>query len=685
MKEKSKVQFILFCILLFLPAVFSPWGDSVFIIPKIFFLKIITLTLLCTIFVRWGHENIFIIPRDFLLLPLFIFLLAKTLSTVFSLHLQTSHQELENQLFYILFYFCGLFVLSEPARRDISIVIVIIVATLISGYALLQTGGLDFVVWNDPTVFVRPSSSLGNPNFLAAYLSIMLPFLFYQLFCSIRFISKFFLSLSTVVVLTALLHTYTRGGWLAATLSLLVFFFFSDKKEIKKNLSYLTFILIIISVIFFHLNQRKIEIEHQKVNLFERATRFSPSALVRLNLWNDSLYLIRDGFPLGFGLDTYPLCYPKRRSVEILRLQIETALPENAHNELLQTATCEGMLGLFSYLFLLLVLFFRAIKNARCRKNNLLDITLFSSLLAYFIQSLVNPKIIDIKFLFYFLAILVSFQNRGSQIIYSFSESSLRAKMVSSALVLSIIITLVPFFFRPVLADRYFRKAMDSLHRQENEKALIFLHKAIYLNLSSSHYLRQAAMFTRKIAEASKDEKIFKEAIELYKMAEKINPRDASIHSDLGRLYTSYSLTLNQNKFTEAVSAYQKAISLDPKFPIFHNDLGITYMNSGNFKEAEKCFRITMDIVPDFWEPYFNMGILYFRQGEKDKAISWAKKSIIKKPDNLEGWGNLIFFLKTYERYDEALLWLKKARKQFPLDKNFKTQFEVMKKEMNTR
>ncbi len=685
MKEKSKIQFILFCVLLFLPAVFNPWGDSVFIIPKIFFLKIILLTLLCTIFIRWGYENIFIIPHNLLLLPLFIFLLSKALSTVFSIHFRTSYQELENQLFYILFYFCGLFVLSFSRQRDISIVITIIVAVLISGYAHLQVGRLDFVVWNDPTVFVRPSSSLGNPNFLAAYLSIMLPFLFYQLFYSTRFISKFFLSLSTVVVLTALLHTYTRGGWLAATLSLLVFFFFCDKKEIKKSLFYLTFILIITSVIFFHLNQKKIEIEHQQVNLFERATRFSSSTMVRINLWNDSLYLIRDSFPLGFGLDTYPLCYPKRRSVEILRLQVETALPENAHNELLQTATCEGMLGVFGYLFLLVSLFSMAIKNARYKKDNLLDITVLSSLCAYLIQSLVNPKIVDVKFLFYFLAILVSFQNRCPHIIKSFSDSPLRAKFISSALVLSIIITLVPFFFKPVLADKYFRKAIDSLHYGKNEAALIFLHKAIYLNLFSSHYLRHAASFTRKVAEVSKDEKIFKEAIELYKMAERINPKDASVHSDLGRIYTSYSLTLNKDKIPEAIAAYQKAISLDPKFPIFHNDLGITYMNSGNFKEAEKCFRITLAIVPDFWEPYFNMGILYFKQEEKDKAISWTKKSIIKKPDNLESWGNLIFFLNTYERKQEAGLWLKKARKQFPFDKNFKAQYEQMKKEIKTK
>lgn len=681
----SKIQTVLFLFLLFLPAVFNPWGNSVFVIPKLFFLKIITITLFFIIITNFGISNTFIIPRTPLLLPVLLLLTSNAISTIFSYHFRTSYHEFENQIFFILFYFISLLILHKKKVINYSIIVSITVTTLISVYAILQTLKIDFVLWSDPTVSVRPSSTLGNPNFLAAYLSIIIPFLFYQLFTSGMFISKFFLSISTILIFTVLAHTYTRGGWISAVISLTVFFILCNKynkKDLRKNLHYLVLIFVSTLVIFYFLNHKKIEIEKREFNLFKRATSISPSSYVRLNLWNDSLYLIRDGFPLGFGLDVYPLVYPKRRSVEISRLQAETALPEHAHNELLQTFVCEGIIGGFSYLFFLIVLFTSSFKNILKGTNNCLSITIFSSLLAYLVQSLVNPKVTDIKFLFYFLASLSFCTGKLSYIFIKFSEYPVRAKVISFAFVISGMLIIIPYLFNPLLADYIFRKGRDYIYSQKYDAAITSFYKAIEINPSSLLYFHHIGVFIRKIGEISKNKEIFNSAIEFHKMAKKINPKDASVYSDLGRAYASYALVFDdKEKFDLAISSYKTAISLDPKFPIFHNDLGIVYMNKGEHELAKKCFEKTIEIVPNFWEPYLNMGILYFKEKKFSQAIYFTKKAISKNPQDIVAWENLIFFLKESKNIKEALLWCKKARKQFPFDKNFKEICRVLKNE----
>ena len=135
------------------------------------------------------------------------------------------------------------------------------------------------------------------------------------------------------------------------------------------------------------------------------------------------------------------------------------------------------------------------------------------------------------------------------------------------------------------------------------------------------------AIYWNQLGVAYGDSGMYKEAIEAYKQAIKIDPDDAEAHFNLGVTYGDSGM------YKEAIEAYKQAIRIDPNLAEAHLGLGLTYNNSGMYKEAIEAYKQAIRIDPDFAWAHSNLGVTYYESGKYKEAIEAFKQAIRIDPD----------------------------------------------------
>ena len=100
-----------------------------------------------------------------------------------------------------------------------SALIMAITGTVVSLYAFLQFCGYDFAVWQEPQLFNRAISSLGQPNFLGSFLLLSLPLSIYYGLASTRFGARAAAVLFVFMQFGGLIVSGSRAAWLAGMLT----------------------------------------------------------------------------------------------------------------------------------------------------------------------------------------------------------------------------------------------------------------------------------------------------------------------------------------------------------------------------------------------------------------------------------------------------------------------------------
>jgi len=93
-----------------------------------------------------------------------------------------------------------------------------------------------------------------------------------------------------------------------------------------------------------------------------------------------------------------------------------------------------------------------------------------------------------------------------------------------------------------------------------------------------------------KIANYYRAKNQFEEAIRFYQLAEKLNPKDAWIHCNLGDIH------LKIGKHSRAVEEYKKAIQLEPNIAWFYFVLGGVYEKEGKVNLAKKSYEKALEL-----------------------------------------------------------------------------------------
>src|SRR5207302_2390844 len=166
---------------------------------------------------------------------------------------------------------------------------------------------------------------------------------------------------------------------------------------------------------------------------------------IRLQVWRDSLPLIASRPVLGYGPDTFGLVFPHFSS-----FNAHFTLWDKAHEETLQTAATQGLIGAAAYLWTVaafVVAFWRGRRNRGAA-------TVFGGWLGYFISNQINFSFLTSAAPFWIFAgaAMVIWIGPAAPIRIAFLNARLSAALavVGTA---CLVLLLVPGIVTPYLAE----------------------------------------------------------------------------------------------------------------------------------------------------------------------------------------------------------------------------------------
>ncbi|MDA9888892.1 O-antigen ligase family protein, partial [Flavobacteriaceae bacterium] len=135
------------------------------------------------------------------------------------------------------------------------------------------------------------------------------------------------------------------------------------------------------------------------------------SSSSRFLLWENALDAAKSNNFIGFGLGNWKiesLPYWNKNGSDYI-------VPYHAHNDFFELLAEIGIFGSLSYLFLFLFSFLVIFKNYMAERS-LIDITIFSSLIIYFIDANLNFPLERATMQFLFILIFYTILNRYAKI-----------------------------------------------------------------------------------------------------------------------------------------------------------------------------------------------------------------------------------------------------------------------------
>jgi len=222
--------------------------------------------------------------------------------------------------------------------------ILILITTIAGAYGIFQHfTRIDFFgnVTYLQKSFARSTGFFNSPQTFGNYILLVLPVVFGLSFYSNTRGEKRWLQLSSLIILTAIIFSYTRGVWLGLIGGLI----FMAILRSKKLLFALVTGIIIGSMFLAFLPSSKFT---QRV---VRTFKSDRPVGDRIFFWKGSLRIIRDYPITGLGWEGFRLVYPRYKPAKGRQLVC------HAHNNFIDMAIDSGLLGLGIFLWLLVTIY----------------------------------------------------------------------------------------------------------------------------------------------------------------------------------------------------------------------------------------------------------------------------------------------------------------------------------------
>lgn len=391
----------LYCLFFSLPLLYYPlYPSEEFETPKAY--VFIAFTCFSFLFVRW--KKVLFEPIGQTLLA---FLASAGLSTLWSIDWHMSvfgNPKLNNGLLiwisYVSLYGALLQSLRKYSEKLILIKIIIASAFLVSVYAIAQVLGYDFKSWFGVLYeygYLRPMSTLGHPNFMAAYVAMILPFVLWSFDQAKTKGEKGAYAFIGFCLSLSLLFSQSRGMWWAALFGVLIYY-------LMVKASMRRFLTLLVSIITL-LGCCAVLSKPFRQGAFERLTLVTSIGIDRKEYYKGAYRIWRSHPLLGSGLDTYELAFQHQRTQQYWDIQANGS-PHRAHNEFLNILATQGLLGAFiGFLFTLVLI--RSVQNSI---STFLAPTT-ASLVVFYIQELSSFHVIATGTLFIVCLILLKPRN----------------------------------------------------------------------------------------------------------------------------------------------------------------------------------------------------------------------------------------------------------------------------------
>ncbi|MEW6007807.1 MAG: O-antigen ligase family protein [bacterium] len=565
----SKILF--FLLILGIPIWMDTNIASTFGVSKITFLRLFSTLILGIWVVRLSRQSFGFVKTP-LFIPIVFYFIILVLSVVFSrspiLSFFGSYERQEGFLTIINYIFLFFAVSNLLEKDDIKLVMnaAVLAGTLASLYGIMQHYSYDpfNLSWGGFSKD-RVVSLFGNPVFFGAYTIMALPLAF-SLFLLTKRLS-FVYGISFLIIFLGFLFANTRACYVGLFFEMILggcaLFILRDKIP-KKRLVVLLSVFLICGIIVNLKKETSFIARLDEIKSLFLEKKKAGSTGARLMMWKTGIKIVMDNPILGIGPEAIGITYPYYL-YQTYTHDFPFEYEDRMHNDIFDTSVTRGILGLFSYIFLIFAFFIAGIRLffKSSYEERVIVLGLVLGVLGYLVQNEFSFGLPCISSLFWMMM--------GSLfLITKPKKQKIRAIKRDNILFLLILIFLlfIPLFFF-YYADLAFRK-------NDYERAIRlnpFCHQyresyGTYLVDMGKNY---GGIWPDKIIlEMSKACKIFK--------------NDGILLSILGMGYEM------KKDINNALPIYEKAIKINPYLGNTYNNLGAIYGNQGRYKEAGEVF-----------------------------------------------------------------------------------------------
>lgn len=588
MKLLNKIIALSFyCLFIVVPLILTPYNYELFEFNKMLAVYFFTIIIASAWIIKCIHQRKILLCRTPFDLPLLLFLLSQILSTIFSIDRHTSvwgyysrfNGGLLSTISYITLYYA--FVSNAVSVKN-SLKVILSTATIVSLYAIAQHFGIDKHVWVQD-VQNRVFSTLGQPNWLAAYLIAVIPLS--------RWLAPLFL--------LTIYFTKSQSGIAAALITLfLMFVFFVVKKRWLK----IILILALLSSGLFYLKSSSLISGNQAVIQAieqENLTRAggSSSLLIRRVVWQGAIDIWKH-YPLfGSGVETFAYSYYNFRPASHNLLSEWDFLYNKAHNEFLNFLATTGAFGLFSYLFFIISVLIFFLKNPSG-----LMLGFISILITNFFGFSVVPVAL---FFFMFPAFALTL---SATIVPKSVKEEKPAGWQYALIIVILLFTVYGLRFTVNLwkADYQFNLGRNYVKANQLAAGLTLLQKAVALSPHEPLFRSEYAEGLAKLAYVY--ETTQSAALKNQLIAESLSQSDQVLAANpvhLNYLKSRIKILLllaniNPEYLQQALDTALQAVKLAPTDAKLYYNLGLIYNQLGQKDLAKQTLQTALDLKPNY-------------------------------------------------------------------------------------
>lgn len=269
-----------------------------------------------------------------------IFMILMVFGGIFSVSPEDSIQPALLYVCFMIGYFLVVNLIRTNDWVKRCVVSISISSFIVAAYGVYENFfGMADTIWQDEEMFEdirgRVVSTFDNPNVLAEYLIMTIPFMAAMFLISKRISGKLMYLVMGGFGAACLIFTWSRGAWLGLLIGIVLFLLIYNKKSI------LLLLFGIMSVPFlpFVLPQNIINRFLSIGSIQDTSTSY------RVNIWRAVIDMINDHFSSGIGIGegAFAMVYP-----EYSLAGIESA--PHSHNLFLQIIVEIGIFGLFIFI-----------------------------------------------------------------------------------------------------------------------------------------------------------------------------------------------------------------------------------------------------------------------------------------------------------------------------------------------
>ncbi|MEK9175137.1 MAG: O-antigen ligase family protein, partial [Patescibacteria group bacterium] len=377
----EKILYLTLCLPMLAPFIFSGFLPEYAVIASV---TIGLLGLLLTLhFRKTIGKNI---PNELFM----VFLVILAILIPFSL---TSNRSIESILWWLSYFAVFIFAQCLVTNKRLLETLAKIFVTITTFYAI-------YMAYNFTLIGLTSYTRLGG---LAAGHDVYGAFLILPLFLSIYFAikeivrwQKVLWSITSSILFSSVILTFSRGTWLSIIVGLVVLLVFFKGKYTWRELinpwkiyiSIFIITVIFIGGIWFAAKQTTIKanpVQPASTEVFSNEDADNNAFISRLNYFNDALHIFIQSPVFGFGGGTYPY------ALRIYKQDPNYGSFADPHNWLLRMLVENGILATAIFLAFLIVLFINIWKSLRKTDRVLwLNVTIFIGLLTGLFHGLMD-------------------------------------------------------------------------------------------------------------------------------------------------------------------------------------------------------------------------------------------------------------------------------------------------------